>query len=807
MRLLHTVRTQLLLLLGAPLVALAFVATADLLSLQERRQEMARLGGIAELAIETSRLAREMRLERDASRRHLGPQALSRETLEAARRSSDERIASWRLRVEEARAVWGAALEEVVAEASRQLSRLPLVRGQIDRRALAATEASDTYDELAGPITHVVEALNRLTADGEAGRRIAAIANLVQLQEWAGRERAVLAEVLAEGAFRRADRFTRFTMTVAAQDAYQQSFLRFASPEQRAAYQQAMTSTVAGQVAMYRGLAFTGASGQPLAGLDAATWEEISAQRLESLAAIETGMAEELRAYAATLEREATRVFLGRASLLGLTLAVLTASGFAFARRLVRTLGLVVRRTDELRRRAIAPLGEAGEAIARGDLETRIAVEVEPLRLEGKDELGELARSIDAIIDQTLLTAGSLERATEAVRRLLEETASLIEAAEAGDLSRRGEVDAFQGAYRELVEGTNRLLDAVVGPVNEAGAVLEKMARGDLTARVLGSYRGDHGRIQQALNRAVDDLHLVLNEVAASTRQLGDTAVQLAESSQELARGAGVQAESLHEAAGRLQLLSEGARRSDESARQLAQAARAAREASERGVREMEVLAAAIGSIQEASEETARIVGTIDEIAFQTNLLALNAAVEAARAGDAGRGFAVVAGEVRNLARRAAEAARQTAATIGEVRKSGARGVEVHRQVSEVFRSIAGEVERVDAAAATIERESRDQAEGVVEITGQMGRIQEATQRSAAASEQSAAASEELAAQAQRLRELLGGFVLETGRAIARHEEAPDGEEPSEPPEAEATEPTESPEAAEAETADTRPAA
>ena len=100
----------------------------------------------------------------------------------------------------------------------------------------------------------------------------------------------------------------------------------------------------------------------------------------------------------------------------------------------------------------------------------------------------------------------------------------------------------------------------------------------------------------------------------------------------------------------------------------------------------MAEISEAIDSIRHSSESTARIIKTIDEIAFQTNLLALNAAVEAARAGEAGKGFAVVAEEVRNLAQRSAEAARNTAALIEESQSNADHGVEVAERAREHVR-------------------------------------------------------------------------------------------------------------------------
>jgi len=159
----------------------------------------------------------------------------------------------------------------------------------------------------------------------------------------------------------------------------------------------------------------------------------------------------------------------------------------------------------------------------------------------------------------------------------------------------------------------------------------------------------------------------------------------------------------------------------------------------------------AMDAIKESSANIAKIVKTIDEIAFQTNILALNAAVEAARAGEAGAGFAVVAEEVRSLAQRSASAAKETAALIDESVVRSGRGVDISGQVAQSFAHILDKARQVDTLVGEIATASNEQHQGIGQVTTAVSQMDKVTQSNASGAEESAAASEELSAQAQVL--------------------------------------------------------
>ncbi|MFZ5759470.1 MAG: methyl-accepting chemotaxis protein [Thermodesulfobacteriota bacterium] len=253
----------------------------------------------------------------------------------------------------------------------------------------------------------------------------------------------------------------------------------------------------------------------------------------------------------------------------------------------------------------------------------------------------------------------------------------------------------------------------------------------------------------------ITSLTSAINRLEESSRNVSHSSNEISVSSQTVASGASEQAAALEETSASMEettsMIKATAANSAEADNLMQQTATI----TERAKKSMEELIVSMGEISRASEETSKIIKTIDEIAFQTNLLALNAAVEAARAGEAGSGFAVVADEVRNLAMRATEAARNTATLIESTLEKVKKGAIIAGSSNETFNEVASASRKIGELINDISIASREQALGVDQINKTITEMESVTQDNAASAEESAAASEELKGQAARMEEIV----------------------------------------------------
>ena len=398
------------------------------------------------------------------------------------------------------------------------------------------------------------------------------------------------------------------------------------------------------------------------------------------------------------------------------------------------------------------------DGIARGDQVQRIEVAYQ-------GEFNETKNSLNSLIDMVARRGRDIDK--------------LIAAAVEGRLDERADASSYQGGNARVIKGMNAMLDAVTKPLGEAAQVLEKLAKRDLTARVAGSYQGDHAKIKEALNATGEALHEAMAQVAQAVGQVSSAAGQIASSSESVAAGASEQASSLEETSSSLESMASMTKQAADNAQQANGLAQTAKKASAEGGQAMQQMTDAMGKIKASAESTSQIIKDINEIAFQTNLLALNAAVEAARAGEAGRGFAVVAEEVRSLAMRCKEAANKTEELIRGSVKQAVEGEATALEVNERLAEITTSVSKVSEIVAEIAASAQEQTAGIEQVNKAVAQVGQVTQQNAASSEEASSAAAELSGQSEELAAMVGSFQVEGASAAARRPVAPAAYKPA----------------------------
>jgi methyl-accepting chemotaxis protein len=394
--------------------------------------------------------------------------------------------------------------------------------------------------------------------------------------------------------------------------------------------------------------------------------------------------------------------------------------------------------------------------MARG---TALVQEIEPLLVSeaGKSRLAEIR-------------AGAQEwRALNTQVEVLLDDGKLTEAWAFGRASTNAALDRADKAAAELAELELGLLTKARTTAESTFTAALSLIGGVvlLTLVALGAVVLVVQKVNSTLRQTTDELKNSALHVAAASSQI-------ATSAQALSQGATEQAASLEESSASLEEMASMTRLSADNADQAAVMMANMNQRVTDAHQMLEDMVQSMDGIRDSSMKVAKIIKTIDDIAFQTNILALNAAVEAARAGDAGMGFAVVAGEVRNLAQRSSEASKNTAVLIEEAGSNAEKGSGKVAQVAAAINEFTGTVAAVKGIAEQASTASRQESQGIEQVAQAVSQMEKVTQTTAAAAEESAAASEELNAQADHtlnvviaLERMVGGREQATAPAGA----------------------------------------
>lgn len=371
----------------------------------------------------------------------------------------------------------------------------------------------------------------------------------------------------------------------------------------------------------------------------------------------------------------------------------------------------------------------------------------------------EIRREYDALKASISAVCALRDKALDLVVQGKKEEALAILAGDGAKLAKQVETN-MSNLFEHMAAGAKSISDENTAIAD--GAVMFTWiasCSGTLLAILLGVYLTIS--ITRPINRVVEGLHDASEQVAAASSQVSAA-------SQHLAEGSSQQAASLEETSSSLEEMSSMTKQNADHAGEARRKMREAGAVVDKVNSHMEEMAQAIVEITKSSEETGKIIKSIDEIAFQTNLLALNAAVEAARAGEAGAGFAVVADEVRNLAMRAADAAKNTSDLIEKTIKAVQNGNQLTRLTQEAFKENVALSTHIAQLVDEIATASDEQAQGISQINIAMAEMDKVVQRAAANAEESAGASEEMNAQAEQMK----GYVRELSAIVGGGGEA-----------------------------------
>ena len=406
------------------------------------------------------------------------------------------------------------------------------------------------------------------------------------------------------------------------------------------------------------------------------------------------------------------------------------------------------------------------------------AYDVEVPYEKRKDEIGAMAKAVEVfrqngqrVAEMTDADAARIIRDQQARAGMMADLqrafGQVVDAAVAGDFSRRVDAEFPDAELNALAGSVNNLVATVDRGLSETGEVLAALADTDLTKRMHGDYEGAFARLKNDTNAVAEKLSVIVAQLKETSRSLKTATGEILSGANDLSERTTKQAATIEETSAAMEQLASTVLQNAERAKEASHVASTVTRTAEEGGKVMGEANLAMERITASSAKISNIIGLIDDIAFQTNLLALNASVEAARAGDAGKGFAVVAVEVRRLAQSAASASSEVKALIDQ---SGTEVKNGSRLVADAAARLEAMLESARSSNALMDgiaRESREQASAIEEVNTAVRQLDEMTQHNAALVEETNAAIEQTEAQANELDRVVDIFTVSGAAPVA----------------------------------------
>ena len=400
--------------------------------------------------------------------------------------------------------------------------------------------------------------------------------------------------------------------------------------------------------------------------------------------------------------------------------------------------------------------------------------ESQALPLQGKDEIGQLAQTLDHL---RLAATQAIQQAQETAHdEIQKQTAHLREEVLRAEQQYRHQHEQDARKQTELMEECHRHQEAVTDAQqraeqahNELTAlharidrlveVVAAASQGNLAQQLVADGDQPVDQLTRAIDQLLRDTAAVLSEISDYAGRFTEEAKVAADGSQDLAHGAQEQAENVEQMRTSIEELTHSVEAIRESATQADSLAIRTNQMAEDGGLAVQKSIEGMALIKASSAQVTHIAQVISEIAGQTNMLALNAAIEAARAGEHGMGFAVVADEVRKLAERSSHAAGEISGLIKESSQRVEEGAQLSEQTGLALTRIIEGVHATSQKISEIAAATVQQANCTSKVSHVIGQVTDITERSASGSEQMAASSEQLGTQAEGLKRLVTRFV------------------------------------------------